>query len=174
MPTTAAAGPASMSRSSPYEEQYVGSVEYQTRLGVVDPCSWEAPLYHQPLPPPAYNDNSLVSRHGMFAVRCWVFTFLGSRQDSRRPEEYSSTSCQGPSPATGSIDATQVAASNAALPIDPRAPVPIAEDYRQHDAGNLFNRSGFLEHPGLLLVLLRNAAGWGWHSPGTSIDSQDL
>ena len=73
-----------------------------------------------------------------------------------------------------SIDATQLAPENAALLFDPLAPVRVASESRWQGSGNLFNLPGHLEHPDMLCVLHRNAAGWGWHSSGTYVGGHDL
>ena len=175
-PTTAAAGPALMLRPSPYEEQYVDSNEGQAGLGVIVLCSWEAPLYHQALPHLPMTTTAWYSAMACLPPGAGCSRFLGSRQDSRGPAAYSPTSCKGPRPPgrpLWSIDATQLAPEDAALLIDSNTPVRIASESRWQGAGNLFNRHRFLEHPGMLCVLHRNAAGWAWHSPGTSVDSHD-
>jgi len=128
-------------------------------------------------PPPAYDDNGLVSRLAMFTARCLVFTFSGIAAGFARACGIQSNILPGPSPPgrpPWSIDATQVAAENAALLIDSNTPVRIASESRWQGAGNLFNLPGFLEHPDMLCVLHRNSAGWAWHSSGTSVGSHDL
>ena len=173
-PTTAAAGPALMLRPSPYEEQYVDSNEGQVGLGVIVLCSWEAPLYHQALPHLPMTTTAWYSAMACLPPGAGCSRFQGSRQDSRGPAAYSPTSCQGPRPLVGPPGASMQ--HNSPPKMQPCLSTPIHRSASPMAAGRWLGICSivlrFLEHPGMLYVLHRSAAGWAWHSSGTSSASK--